>query len=246
AAASLPALGQTVPGATAAGAPGSKTTATAPPAAGAKVDVSGVVSQELAKREGELRKKFEDEQKRLEKELALTKNGKPSAIPPATAPAPPPSAAPAPQPTEPPAAEKRPEPPATKPEEPAAAVVPPAASRPAPAPETTEPAPQAPRVKPGDLVEPGPGVAPPELVSVTKPEYPPLARRLKVAGTVIVSVLVDEKGHVEDAKLLQGVVQKVGLNEAAVSAARTARYKPASKDGVKVKMWTRLRIPFTQ
>jgi outer membrane biosynthesis protein TonB len=36
----------------------------------------------------------------------------------------------------------------------------------------------------------------------------------------------------------------VGINEAALAAARTARFEPATKDGVRVKMWTTLRLPF--
>jgi outer membrane biosynthesis protein TonB len=40
------------------------------------------------------------------------------------------------------------------------------------------------------------------------------------------------------------VRQNVGINEAAVAAARRAKYQPATKDGVRVKMWTNLRLPF--
>ena len=88
-------------------------------------------------------------------------------------------------------------------------------------------------------------MAPPQLVSFPKPEYPPLARRLRVQGVVVVSVLVDENGQVQDARIVEPIPQKVGINEAALAAARSARYKPATKQGVRVKMWTRLRIPFT-
>ena len=96
----------------------------------------------------------------------------------------------------------------------------------------------------GDLVRPGPGVTPPQLVSFPKAEYPPLARNLRVEGVVVVSVLVDENGQVQDVRMAEPIKQKVGINEAALSAARSARYKPATKEGVRVKMWTRLRIPF--
>jgi protein TonB len=99
-------------------------------------------------------------------------------------------------------------------------------------------------VRLGDLVRGGPGVTQPELVSAPKAEYPPLARRLQVQGVVVVSVLVDETGRVQDAQLLETIKQNVGINEAALKAARNARYRPATKDGVRVKTWTRLRIPF--
>lgn len=71
-----------------------------------------------------------------------------------------------------------------------------------------------------------------------------MARNLRVEGVVVVSVLVNEDGQVQEVRLAEPIKQKVGLNEAAVAAARSARYKPAVKDGVRVKMWTRLRIPF--
>ncbi|HEV7515687.1 MAG TPA: energy transducer TonB, partial [Thermoanaerobaculia bacterium] len=230
-----------------------------PPAAGspkaAKLDISGMVDQEVAKHEGEIRKQLEEKKKQLEKEIALAKAaGKqpPAAATSATTAAgtasggaPVPATAPRPaveMPVEPAKTEpavQRQEIPAAKPEEPAAALPPPAAPEPRPA-----PAPAAPAVRTGDLVVGGPGVVSPELVSFSKPEYPPVARRMRVEGTVVVSVLVDENGRVEEAKLLTPITQDVGINEAAVRAARGAHYKPASKDGVKVKMWTRLKIPF--
>ena len=71
-----------------------------------------------------------------------------------------------------------------------------------------------------------------------------MARTLRVEGTVVVSVLVDENGQVQEVRMAEPIRQNVGLNEAALSAARSAHYKPAAKDGVRVKMWTRLRIPF--
>ena len=73
-----------------------------------------------------------------------------------------------------------------------------------------------------------------------------MARKLGVQGVVTVSVLVDENGQIEDVKMLEPIPQKVGINEAAMAAARAVRYQPATKDGVRVKMWTRLRIPFKQ
>ncbi|MFL6235951.1 MAG: TonB family protein, partial [Thermoanaerobaculia bacterium] len=113
-----------------------------------------------------------------------------------------------------------------------------------PEPAKREPEPEAPRAKVGELVDAGPGVSPPQLVSAPKPGYPPMARTLRVEGTVVVAVLVDENGQVQDVRMAEPIRQNVGLNEAALSAARSVRYKPATKDGVRVKMWTRLRIPF--
>ncbi|HZF11202.1 MAG TPA: TonB family protein [Thermoanaerobaculia bacterium] len=217
-----------------------------------KIDISGMVDQEVAKREGEIRKQLEEKKKQLEKELAQAKAAGKSTAPGATGAPPAPAAAPPPRPAaEMPAETARtvPEPPAASPAPPVAppkaeepAPPPPAAARPAP--EPAAPAPPAAPVRTGDLVVGGPGVVPPELVSFLKPEYPPVARRMGVEGTPVVSVLVDENGRVVEAKLLTPIHQDVGINEAAVKAARGARYKPAVKDGVKVKMWTRVKIPF--
>lgn len=110
-----------------------------------------------------------------------------------------------------------------------------------------EPGPQPPQeteVREGDLVGPGPGVTAPVLVRFDKPSYPPLARRMKVEGDVVVSLLVDETGRVLEARLIQGVREGVGLHQVALDAARRARYRPATKNGVRVKMWTTLKIPF--
>lgn len=71
-----------------------------------------------------------------------------------------------------------------------------------------------------------------------------MARRLKVEGTVVLSLLIDETGRVIDTRVEQAVAQNVGINESALAAARSARFEPATKQGVRVKMWYQLRIPF--
>jgi TonB family protein len=209
---------------------------------GSEVDVDATVTKILAEREEAQRQQNEEKLKALEAQLAEAQAAKQGEAAPAVQPTPTPAAAP------PPAAapvetaqtpEPAPPPPAPEPVR--------AEEKPPPAPEPRrepEPAPAAPRARQGDLVEPGAGVIPPQLVSFPKPEYPPMARNLRVEGVVVVSVLVDENGQVQDARIAEPIKQKVGLNEAAVAAARSARYKPATKDGVRVKMWTRLRIPF--
>jgi len=67
---------------------------------------------------------------------------------------------------------------------------------------------------------------------------------MRVEGTVSLSVLVDENGRVLDVRLESGVSQNVGINEAALTAARSAKFQPATKEGVRVKAWHRLTIPF--
>jgi TonB family protein len=89
----------------------------------------------------------------------------------------------------------------------------------------------------GDLVGPGPGVVEPSFVSPPHVSYPPAARQQRITGKVVVLVLVDEEGAVTDAKLQQGVGSRVGINEAVLDAIRHAKFRPATKNGVPVKMW---------
>jgi TonB family protein len=216
------------------GATGSAAAAGAMPA-----DLQAMVDKQLAAKEDEMRRKNEEKLKELEKQVAAAKvSGQP--VPPV--PQDPAAEAPAQAPPSRPAAADPTPPPAPEPE-PQREPEPVKAQEKPPAPEPA-PAAAAPRAKPGELVQGGAGVVPPQLVSFPKPEYPPMARNLRVEGIVVVSVLVDENGQVQDAKIAESIKQKVGLNEAAVAAARSARYRPATRDGVRVKMWTHLRIPF--
>ena len=80
-------------------------------------------------------------------------------------------------------------------------------------------------------------MVPPAPLEIVRPQYPPLARRLGVQGTVRMSLLVDETGKVIETRLLEGVKRKVGINEAALAAAAKARFSPATKEGTRVKMW---------
>ena len=217
---------------------------TNPAAAGAPMpaDVKALVDQQLAAKEEEMRRRLEQQQKDLEKQLAEAKaKGQPVPAP-ALAQQAPAEATPAP--TRPTVAEPTPSAPAPEPQR-EAAPVPVQEKPPEPEPQKAVPEPEpAPQTRVGDLVGPGPGVAPPQLVSFPKAEYPPMARTLRVEGTVIVSVLVDENGQVAEVRMAEPIPRNVGINEAALRAARSARYKPATKDGVRVKMWTRLKIPF--
>ncbi len=89
----------------------------------------------------------------------------------------------------------------------------------------------------GELVGPGAGVVEPTLLSTPRVAYPPVARQQRVTGKVIVLVLVDEDGAVSEARLQQGVSSKTGINDAVVQAVRQSKFRPATKNGVPVKMW---------
>jgi hypothetical protein len=140
----------------------------------------------------------------------------PAAAPPgvATAPPKPEAAAPAPVPTEVSIAEK-----------------PPAIPEPSSAP-----------VREGDLVGPGEGVNEPRLVRLgAMSGLPSQARRVLRAadgsiGTPVFMALVGEKGSVLEMRIIRPSSYKF-VDEAAARALKGATIQPATKDGVKVKMW---------
>ncbi len=113
-----------------------------------------------------------------------------------------------------------------------------------PTPPPTPAATVEPLVRVGDLVEPGPGVIAPRLSRQPALRYPPLAQRMRKEATVIVRVLVDERGQVVKAERV-GDEAGFGLDDAAVEFAKSCDYTPATKSGVKVKMWTDLKVAFT-
>jgi TonB family protein len=88
------------------------------------------------------------------------------------------------------------------------------------------------------------GVVPPRLVGFRAPEYPEMARRQRVEGTVVVRVLVSEAGQAKEVELVEGLERDAGLNEAALRAARTARFEAGTRDGVPVEVWTVINVPF--
>jgi len=150
------------------------------------------------------------------------------------------------------AAQEQPARPAAEPQvaEPTpAAATPPPATQPPPAamPQPTLPMqqPTAQSVKEGDFVAVGtPGLVAPILANFSKPVYPPLARRQRVEGVVVVQALISEKGEVLEAKVLRGVKEDVGINEAAINAIKRSAFTPATKDGVKVRSYYTGTIPF--
>jgi TonB family protein len=104
------------------------------------------------------------------------------------------------------------------------------------------PAPSNTPVSEGDLVGPGEGVLEPRLVRLGgMGTLPPLARQIKreadgSIGTPYLMALVDEHGVVRDIRIVRPSSYKF-VDEAAVRSLKGATIQPATKDGVKVKMW---------
>jgi TonB family protein len=96
-------------------------------------------------------------------------------------------------------------------------------------------------------VGPGEGVVEPKLVRLgSMSGLPPEARQIKRGadgsiGSPVLMALVDEKGSVVETRIIQPSRYKF-VDEAAVRALKSATIAPATKDGVKVRMWKTFSI----
>jgi len=83
----------------------------------------------------------------------------------------------------------------------------------------------------------------PVLVSRPHVVYPPIAMKQHIEASVILTALVSETGDVIDVNVLRGD-PRFGFNDAAIRAIRGAKYRPAMKDGKRVKTWVPQPIDF--
>jgi TonB family protein len=104
------------------------------------------------------------------------------------------------------------------------------------------PAPR-PTTQAGSLVDLAEVDSPPASLTRKLPVYSMQARQMRLQGTVVLKVLVNEHGTVEQVVVVNGIAG-ADLNEAAVKAARQWTYRPATKDGVPVKVWTTEQVTF--
>jgi TonB family protein len=82
----------------------------------------------------------------------------------------------------------------------------------------------------------------PRVLKSVKGSYTEAARAAKVSGNVVVSVLIDERGEISEAKALSGHEL---LKLPALRAARQCLFAPALRDGVPVKFRMPLEFSFS-
>ncbi len=108
-----------------------------------------------------------------------------------------------------------------------------------------EPPPTPAPVQRGALVEANdPGLTRPVLVTQTRPRYPPLALERRISGTVSLNALVDETGAVAEVSLVRASPRGLGFEDAATRYVRTRVYRPATKQGVPVRVWLPIVVEF--
>ena len=80
----------------------------------------------------------------------------------------------------------------------------------------------------------------PEVIKRVPAAYPELAKKAGIEGTVVLKVLVNTKGDVEDVEVLKSHPL---LDESAINAAKQFKFKPGKQRDRFVKVW--MSIPFT-
>ncbi len=83
----------------------------------------------------------------------------------------------------------------------------------------------------------------PEAIIPITPEYPQFAHEAGIEGRVIVVFFIDENGAVRDARGQEGC-PNTGLDEAALEAVKSSKWKPAMNQDKKVGVWMVVPIDF--
>jgi TonB family protein len=97
-----------------------------------------------------------------------------------------------------------------------------------------------PPVREGDIVPPGEGVIDAKLARKVEPIAPPSSAVMGNRGFAMFSVLVGINGSVESIRLIRSSGSGA-FDDLATAAAKKTTYTPATKDGVRVRMWKTLR-----
>ncbi|MFI5198024.1 MAG: TonB family protein [Thermoanaerobaculia bacterium] len=102
----------------------------------------------------------------------------------------------------------------------------------------------APAVRDGDLVDTELLDTPPVAVKEVHPQPTRAALQRRVSGTVILRILVGANGAPERVEIVRDTNPNVGLGDVSKAALEQWRWKPATKDGHKVKTWIVVQVPF--
>ncbi len=82
----------------------------------------------------------------------------------------------------------------------------------------------------------------PPIVFQTAPDYPPDARSERIEGTVVISLMVDEKGDPQNLRVVESLGH--GLDEAALAAVSTWKFQPIMVNGRAEAVPSTVRVDF--
>jgi protein TonB len=86
------------------------------------------------------------------------------------------------------------------------------------------------------------GVAIGMLLQKTAPVYPPIAKAARVSGTVVLQAKISKTGLIEDLHVVNGPAM---LQQAAIDAVKTWRYRPYLLNNDPVEVETTVNVIFT-
>jgi protein TonB len=92
------------------------------------------------------------------------------------------------------------------------------------------------------IVRVGQGVREPKKLVHVAPEYPVIAQRARVQGTVVLEAVLDVTGRVDRVRVLRS---EPLLDEAAIKAVRQWRYTPTELNGVPVPVLMTITVHFS-
>jgi periplasmic protein TonB len=104
------------------------------------------------------------------------------------------------------------------------------------------PPPPPPPIKKREVYKIGGDLKESMLIKQVKPEYPPLAARMRLSDVVILVVTIDEEGNVSDIKVQKG---NPILNEAAIKAVKQWKYSPTVLNGEPVPVIGTVKVIFS-
>ena len=84
---------------------------------------------------------------------------------------------------------------------------------------------------------------PPKPIIPIKPIYPEIAQEAGIEGTIYIQFFIDKKGKVTEAWVMKGI-PNTGLDEAALSAVKKSKWKPAQQRDKKVGVWQTVPVKF--
>lgn len=96
-----------------------------------------------------------------------------------------------------------------------------------------------------DVVNPGPGVTMPSVITQVKPDYTPQAQAARIQGSVLLNIVVLDDGVVGAVAVERSLDTMFGLDEQAVKAMKEWKFKPGTKDGKAVAVRVHVEMTFT-
>jgi TonB family protein len=95
-----------------------------------------------------------------------------------------------------------------------------------------------------DVYKPGPSVKAPVLKSKVDPTYTREAMQAKIQGEVWIDAVVETDGTIKIARIQKSLDDKLGLDEAAIAAAKKWKFEPGVREGKPVRVSVTLMMEF--